>query len=387
MESEANTGWDDCSHILSSESQAEWFYWLISNQVSSITECLSSSNSQQRRFWISLELPITGSTVLHQAAQMVNLDLVAKIMNWKCGANFSRKNKLGETPLHMLALARGYPSARKQILAKVMLGCESSHLNPLTRDIWGRRAVDLLPPEEYHLTNNDPVGAVSDSVVVNNAQSGATDTTKFLPTLEQLLSSTGGSTSSHIDTSQRESSASSPHIVQMEVQSTAIYLHPRPNYPTHNELDDIESPPRTTFADNQQNNTSPLLKYKSFLPILVSGFALKIRAFSNEFGEQNFTLMKKRQPKNNMCSSGTASRSTAKHIDLKVHSDREQIRSGCFLNIPDDDGTALMVIQIDDDPDEENPKSDDAPMSKRDKFKRKFFSLNQSTTQSVKFRR
>ena len=29
-----------------------------------------------------------------------------------------------------------------------------------------------------------------------------------------------------------------------------------------------------------------------------------------------------------MCSSGTASRSTAKHIDLKVHSDREQIRSG-----------------------------------------------------------
>ena len=52
--------------------KAEWFYWLISNQVCSITECLSSSNSQQRRFWISLELPITGSTVLHQAAQMVN---------------------------------------------------------------------------------------------------------------------------------------------------------------------------------------------------------------------------------------------------------------------------------------------------------------------------
>ena len=67
------------------------------------------------------------------------------------------------------------------------------------------------------------MGAVIDSVGVNNAQTSATDAKDFLPNLEQPLSPTGGATSSTIDTSQRVSSASSPHNVQMEIQDNPIY--------------------------------------------------------------------------------------------------------------------------------------------------------------------
>ena len=107
---------------------------------------------------------------------------------------------------------------------------------------------------------NDSVGAVTDSVGVNNAQTNATDANEVLPTLEQPLSPTRGATSTTIDTSQSVSSAPSPHNVQMEIQDTPIYLDTRENYTTRDDFDisdAIESSPQTPTADNRQNITSP----------------------------------------------------------------------------------------------------------------------------------
>ena len=50
----------------------------------------------------------------------------------------------------------------------------------------GSRPAIVLP-----FSGNDPVGAVTDSVGVNNAQTSATDANEVLPTLEQPLSPTG----------------------------------------------------------------------------------------------------------------------------------------------------------------------------------------------------
>ena len=60
----------------------------------------------------------------------------------------------------------------------------------------GSRAAIVLP-----FPGNDPVGSVTDSVGVNNAQTRATDASEALPTLEQPLSPTGGATSTTIETS------------------------------------------------------------------------------------------------------------------------------------------------------------------------------------------
>ena len=51
----------------------------------------------------------------------------------------------------------------------------------------GSRPALVLP-----FLGSDPVGAVTDSVGVNNAQTCATDANEVLPTLEQPLSPTGG---------------------------------------------------------------------------------------------------------------------------------------------------------------------------------------------------
>ena len=107
---------------------------------------------------------------------------------------------------------------------------------------------------------NDPVGAVTDSVGVNNAQTSATDANEVLPALEQPLPPTRGATSTTIDSSHRVSSASSPHNMQMEIQEIPIYLDTRENYTTHDEFDISdanESSPHTPTADNLQNITSP----------------------------------------------------------------------------------------------------------------------------------
>ena len=48
---------------------------------------------------------------------------------------------------------------------------------------------------------NDPVGAVTDSVGVSNAQTSATDENEVLPTLEQPFLPTGRATSTTIDIS------------------------------------------------------------------------------------------------------------------------------------------------------------------------------------------
>ena len=122
-------------------------------------------------------------------------------------------------------------------------------------DNGSRPAIVLLFPG-----GNDSVGAVTDSVGVNNAQTNATDANEVLPTLEQPLSPTRGATSTTIDTSQSVSSAPSPHNVQMEIQDTPIYLDARENYTTHDDFDisdAIESSPQFPTADNLQNITSP----------------------------------------------------------------------------------------------------------------------------------
>ena len=64
----------------------------------------------------------------------------------------------------------------------------------------GSRPAIVLP-----FSGNDPVGAVTDSVGVNTAQTSATDANEVLPTLEQPLSPTGGATSTTDDNSQRVS--------------------------------------------------------------------------------------------------------------------------------------------------------------------------------------
>ena len=117
----------------------------------------------------------------------------------------------------------------------------------------GSRCAGVLP-----FPGNDPVGAVTDSVGVNNAQTRATDANEVFPPLEQPLSPTGRATSTITDTSQRVSSASSPHNVQMEIQDTPIYLDTSENYTTHDDFDTsdaIESSPQTPTADNLQNIT------------------------------------------------------------------------------------------------------------------------------------
>ena len=119
-------------------------------------------------------------------------------------------------------------------------------------DNGSRSAIGLLFP------GNDPVGAVTDSVGVSNAQTSATDANEVLPTLEQPISPTGGATSTITDTPQRVSSASSPHNVQMVIQDTPIYLVTRENYTSHHDFDisdAIESSPQTPTADNLQNIT------------------------------------------------------------------------------------------------------------------------------------
>ena len=100
------------------------------------------------------------------------------------------------------------------------------------------------------------MGAVTDSVGVKKAQTNETDANEVLPTLEQ----TGGATSTTIDNSQRVSSGSSPHNMQMEIQDTPIYLDTRGNYTFHDQFDisdAIESSPHTQTADNLHNITSP----------------------------------------------------------------------------------------------------------------------------------
>ena len=121
----------------------------------------------------------------------------------------------------------------------------------------GSRPAIVLP-----FSGNDPVWAVTDSVGVNNAQTSPTDANEILPSFEQPLTQRGGATSITIDTSQKVSSAYSPHNVQMEVQDTPIYLDTCENKSTHNELDisnAIESSPHTSTADNLQILLLPLL--------------------------------------------------------------------------------------------------------------------------------
>ena len=65
--------------------------------------------------------------------------------------------------------------------------------------------------------------------------------------------------STTIDSSQKVSSASSPHNVQMEIQDTPIYLDTREKHTYHDECDisnAIESSPHTPTADNLQNTDS-----------------------------------------------------------------------------------------------------------------------------------
>ena len=83
----------------------------------------------------------------------------------------------------------------------------------------GSRPAIVLP-----FLGNDAVGAVTDSGMVNIAQTSATDANEKLPTLEQRSSSTGGATSTTIDISQRVSSASGPHKLQMKVESYSNLL-------------------------------------------------------------------------------------------------------------------------------------------------------------------
>ena len=104
------------------------------------------------------------------------------------------------------------------------------------------------------------MGAVRDSVWVNNEETSATDANEVLPTLEQPLSKTGGATSTTIDYSQGVFSPSSPHNVQMVIQDTPIYLDTQEKYTNHDEFDmsdAIESSPYTPTADNLQKTTSP----------------------------------------------------------------------------------------------------------------------------------
>ena len=96
------------------------------------------------------------------------------------------------------------------------------------------------------------MGAVTDSVGVNNAQTSATDANEVLSTLEQPLSPT----STTIHTSQKVSSASSPLNVQMEIQYTPIYLDTRENYTSHHEFD-ISDAIESSLTLQLQNTTSP----------------------------------------------------------------------------------------------------------------------------------
>ena len=96
------------------------------------------------------------------------------------------------------------------------------HKEPLPGLGNGSRLATVLP-----FPGNDPVRAITVSVGVKNAQTRATDANEVLPTLEQPLSPRGEATSTTIDTSQRVSSAFSPHDVQMEIQDTPIYLDTR----------------------------------------------------------------------------------------------------------------------------------------------------------------
>ena len=107
----------------------------------------------------------------------------------------------------------------------------------------------------------------------------------MLPTLEQPLSPKRA-TSTTIDISQRVSSASSPHNVQMEIQDTPIYLDTRENYTNHDEFDisnAIEPSPHTQTAGNLQNTTSPTLDSSiHFLPKLSTSYKSREQSVSDE---------------------------------------------------------------------------------------------------------
>ena len=56
---------------------------------------------------------------------------------------------------------------------------------------------------------------------------------KYFSLLNSLIIDRRGATSTTIDTSQRLSSASSPHYVQMEIQDTPIQIDTSENYTAH----------------------------------------------------------------------------------------------------------------------------------------------------------
>ena len=88
---------------------------------------------------------------------------------------------------------------------------------------------------------------------VNIAQTIITDANEVFPTIEQPLLTKGGTTSTTTDTSQRIPTASSLHIVQMEIQDTPFYIDTGEKYTTHDEFDisdAIGSSPQTATADN-----------------------------------------------------------------------------------------------------------------------------------------
>ncbi|XP_075249523.1 uncharacterized protein LOC142342184 [Convolutriloba macropyga] len=166
VESNITSSLEETATKVSTESQAKWIHSIFNNDRMTILQVLMNASKDDRRYWVNFELPITGSTVLHHLAQTVDLDMITKIMNWKCGADFSKKNQLGETPLHLLAAAKGFQAIRKQMLAKLLLECTVSQLNPLTRDIWGRRAVDLLPLHERRHLCRTFLGLGEDDTVI-----------------------------------------------------------------------------------------------------------------------------------------------------------------------------------------------------------------------------
>ena len=109
------------------------------------------------------------------------------------------------------------------------------------------------------------MGAITDSVGINDAQTSATDANEVLPTLEQPLSPTRGASYTSIDTSQRVSAASIPHNVQVEIQDTPFYSDPRENYTTHDEFDIYD----TTHSNCRQSAKYYFLhswQFDTFLP-------------------------------------------------------------------------------------------------------------------------
>ena len=101
-----------------------------------------------------------------------------------------------------------------------------SHFTYNNSKVWtGRPAFDLsFPGNDQVRANNDPIETKTESVGVNNSQTGAHDANEVFSTLELPLPETWGDTSTTIDTSQNVSSTACLHKVQFEVQDTQICL-------------------------------------------------------------------------------------------------------------------------------------------------------------------